>query len=186
MFLLEKGDVITRLEALSVLYFINSFEDQYPLIYTDLNGSDHLITKEWFIECIKSFLDINDPNLKVNSSRSLIGLGYFDDKIFSILEYYARGSNIESWQPQSSLRYRCEFNNKVKNDKNFDLDANPNFENTIINKCKDDLRNYSIEGLISIKNHLYEKEIKDLLTNLLDEDISERAKNSIKNYLEQK
>ena len=181
MVILDRGDIATRIDALNCTYFVNIFKDQYPVIYTDINGVDHIITKKWFIECIKLFLENKDSYIQVKSSTALIGLGYFDDKIFSILKYYANNTNIDSWDVKNSIRYRSYFSNNKKIEAQ---NGDPDLESNIISKCKEDLQFNSVAGLALIEDKKYTSGIRNIFLNILETSKSDNLKKSIHYYLQ--
>jgi len=179
--MLEKGDNVTKIGALIMTYFVNKFEDQYPLVYTDLNNIDHVITKNWFIQYIKSLIQIQDSSIQVRACTTLVDLGYVDNQIISILIYYAKGIDIESWNIVNSLVFRCEYTNLVNRDKSYE---NSETKELVIKKSKDALRFYSVSSLIIIDKNSPSEDIKNLLKDLLNTEITEQLVNRIKHYLE--
>jgi hypothetical protein len=179
--MLERGDIVTKIGALIMTYFVNKFEDQYPLVYTDLNDCDHVITKKWFIQYIKSLIEIQDSSIQVRACATLVDLGYVDNQIISILKYYAKGTDIESWNIENNLVFRYEYSNLVNRDKSYE---NSETKELVTKKSKEALRLYSVSSLIIIDKYSPSEDIKNLLKDLLNTEITEKLINRIKHYLE--
>jgi hypothetical protein len=150
---LEHGENSLKINTLMYhMSYVNKFENEFPVTYTDILGNKHIFTKEGFIGQLKELLKSNDPSIQISTSRALIGLNYLDNEIFSLLKYYAAGTDIDNWDITNGARYINGITGASKKEW-----ENPSKEKQ--DQCREDMRVMAIGAMDAINNNQYNDKI---------------------------
>ncbi|MDA3837875.1 MAG: amidase domain-containing protein [Candidatus Delongbacteria bacterium] len=174
---LEHGENSLKINTLMYhMSYVNKFENEFPVTYTDILGNKHIFTKEGSIGQLKKLFKSNDPSIQISSCRALAGLEYMDDEIFTLLKYYATGTNIDNWDITNGARYINGITGGSKKEW-----ENPSKEK--LDQCREDMQAMATGALHKINDEKYEYEIKELFNNLLSKNPSGRLKKRLQRYL---